>query len=107
MARRGKLDFPVVGVAKSSWTRDQLVERARAVCHRARRRRRSGGVSRSSRQQLRYVDGDYNDAETFTRLRAELEGSHRPAHYLAIPPSMFPTVVSHLAEVPAAHTTHA
>src|SRR5262249_16357685 len=30
MARRGRLDFPVVGVAKSGWTRDQLVERAKA-----------------------------------------------------------------------------
>ena len=30
MAGRGKLDFPVVGVARSGWTREQLVERARA-----------------------------------------------------------------------------
>ena len=30
LARRGKLDFPVVGVAKSSWTRDQLIARAHA-----------------------------------------------------------------------------
>ena len=89
MARRGKLDFPVVGVAKSAWTRDQLVERARAQLT-----EHGGGVDPEAfaklEAQLRYVDGDYNDAETFTRLRAELEGSHRPAHYLAIPPSMFP-----------------
>ena len=93
MARRGKLDFPVVGVAKSSWTRAQLVERARASLT-----EHGGGVDPEAfaklEAQLRYVDGDYNDAETFTRLRAELEGSHHPAHYLAIPPSMFPTVVS-------------
>jgi glucose-6-phosphate 1-dehydrogenase len=102
MARRGKLDFPVVGVAKSSWTRDQLVERARASVA-----EHGGGVDPEAfaklEAQLRYVDGDYNDAETFTRLRAVLEGSHHPAHYLAIPPSMFPTVVSHLAEVTATH----
>ena len=30
LARRGRLDMPVVGVAKSGWNRDQLVERARA-----------------------------------------------------------------------------
>ena len=30
MARRGRLDFPVIGVARSDWTREQLVERARA-----------------------------------------------------------------------------
>src|SRR4029450_8089506 len=44
-----------------------------------------------------YVDGDYNDAGTFARLRAELQGCTRPAHYLAIPPSMFGTVVGQLA----------
>ena len=102
MARRGKLDFPVVGVAKSSWTRAQLVERASASLT-----EHGGGVDPEAfaklEAQLRYVDGDYNDAETFKRLRAELEGSHHPAHYLAIPPSMFPTVVSHLAEVTATH----
>jgi len=47
---------------------------------------------------IRYVDGDYNDPTTFTRLKAELEHAERPAHYLAIPPSMFPTVVGRLAE---------
>jgi glucose-6-phosphate 1-dehydrogenase len=44
------------------------------------------------------VDGDYNDDATFTRLRDELRGCARPAHYLAIPPSMFPTVVGRLKQ---------
>src|SRR5256885_5070974 len=58
MARRGRLDFPVVGVAKSGWTRDQLVERAKAsvIEH-------GGGVDTSAfpilAERLRYVDGDY------------------------------------------------
>jgi glucose-6-phosphate 1-dehydrogenase len=96
MSRRGRLDFPVVGVAKSGWTRDQLVERARDSVT------RHGGADPEAfarlAERLRYVDGDYNDADTFTRLKAELVGSARPAHYLAIPPSMFPTVVGRLAE---------
>jgi glucose-6-phosphate 1-dehydrogenase len=100
LARRGKLDFPVVGVAKSSWNRDQLVERARASVA-----EHGGGVDPEAfpklEAQLRYVDGDYNDAETFTRLRAELRDSKHPAHYLAIPPSMFSIVVSRLADVKA------
>jgi glucose-6-phosphate 1-dehydrogenase len=96
-ARRGKLDFPVIGVAKSGWNRDQLLERARAsvIEH-------GGGEDKDAfpklAAQLRYVDGDYADPGTFARLKAELEGSTRPAHYLAIPPSMFPTVVGKLAE---------
>jgi len=97
MARRGKLDFPVVGVAKSGWTREQLVERARTSVT-----EHGGGVDAEAfprlAERLRYVDGDYNDPNTFTRLKAELEHAERPAHYLAIPPSMFPTVVGRLAE---------
>ncbi len=101
IARRGKLDFLVVGVARSGWTLDQLVERARASVT-----EHGGGVDPvgfpNLVAQLRYVDGDYNDAETFTHLRAALQESSRPAHYLAIPPSMFRPVVGQLAH---AHCT--
>jgi len=95
MAKRGKLDYLVIGVAKSSWVLDQLVERARASVN------ENGGLDPDAFarlvSQLRYVDGDYNDAGTFARLRAELQGCTRPAHYLAIPPSMFGTGVGQLA----------
>ena len=73
MARRGKLDFPVVGVAKSGWTRDQLVERARASVT-----EHGGGEDPEAfaklAAQLRYVDGDYNDAETFTQAARRARG---------------------------------
>jgi len=96
MARRGKLDCLVIGVAKSSWGLDQLVERARASVT------ENGGLDPDAFARLvshlRYVDGDYNDAGTFARLGAELQGCTRPAHYLAIPPSMFATVVGQLAD---------
>jgi glucose-6-phosphate 1-dehydrogenase len=95
MAMRGRLDFPVVGVAKSGWGLEQLIERARASVS-----EHGGGVDADAfatlARQLRYVDGDYNDPQTFARLRKELDGAQRPAHYLAIPPSMFPTVVKQL-----------
>jgi glucose-6-phosphate 1-dehydrogenase len=104
MARRGKLDCPVIGVAKSSWALDHLVERARASVTEY-----GGGVDPDAFARLvshlRYVDGDYNDAGTFARLKAELEGCTRPVHYLAIPPSMFGTVVGQLAR--AGCTTNA
>jgi glucose-6-phosphate 1-dehydrogenase len=104
LARRGKLDFLVVGVAKSSWTLDQLIERARAAVI------ENGGGEESDAfaklvSQLRYIDGDYNDAKTFTRLQAALQGRDCPVHYLAIPPSMFGTVVGQLAQ--AGCTTNA
>lgn len=97
MAKRGKLNFPVVGVAKSGWTRDQLIERARNSVT------EFGGFEPDAFstlvEHLRYVDGDYADPATFTQLSAELQHATRPTHYLAIPPSMFPTVVQQLHDV--------
>jgi glucose-6-phosphate 1-dehydrogenase len=97
LVRRGRIDFKVVGVAKSGWTRDQLIERAKASVT------ENGGLDAEAFPKLvsllQYVDGDYNDPDTFKRLRAELEPAQRPAHYLAIPPSMFPTVVKQLQAV--------
>ena len=94
MARRGNLQFPVVGVSRSGANRDQLVERARASVS------ERGGFDAESfaklESQLRSVDGDYNDPATFRRLKAELGDAQRPTHYLAIPPSMFPVVVERL-----------
>jgi glucose-6-phosphate 1-dehydrogenase len=97
MARRGQLDFAVVGVGRSGWTRDQLVERAKASVT------EHGGLDPAAFEilsgKLRYVDGDYNLEETFRKLKEELRDAQRPAHYLAIPPSMFPVVVEHLSHV--------
>jgi glucose-6-phosphate 1-dehydrogenase len=94
MARRGHLTFPVIGVAKSGWNRDQLLERAKKSCT------DYGGVDEQAFAQLvsrlQYIDGDYADADTFRQLKAALGGAQLPTHYLAIPPSMFPTVVSQL-----------
>jgi glucose-6-phosphate 1-dehydrogenase len=94
MIRRGHLNVPVIGVAKAGWTVEQLRARARdsLAAH--------GGVDEAAFSKLvellRYVDGDYNDDKTFAALRQQLDGATRPAHYLAIPPSTFPTVVAAL-----------
>jgi glucose-6-phosphate 1-dehydrogenase len=94
MARRGRLDFPVIGVAKSGWGLPQLVERARASVT------EYGGLDEAAfgelTRRLRYVDGDYADVATFTQLKRELGDAKRPVHYLAIPPSLFPVVVRNL-----------
>jgi glucose-6-phosphate 1-dehydrogenase len=93
---RGELDMPVVGVARTGWTLDKLRERARRSLE------DHGGVDeRAFAQlcaQLRYVGGDYNDPATYGRLSQALGGAARPLHYLAIPPSLFATVVQGLAK---------
>ncbi|HXI27132.1 MAG TPA: glucose-6-phosphate dehydrogenase [Vicinamibacterales bacterium] len=94
MARHGKLDFPVIGVAKSGWGLPQFVERAKASVT------ENGGLDEPAFaaliERLRYVDGDYADMATFTQLKHELGDAKRPVHYLAIPPSLFPVVVKNL-----------
>jgi glucose-6-phosphate 1-dehydrogenase len=95
MTRRGHLNMPVIGVAKSRWTIEQLRARAREsiAAH--------GGIDpkafRTFAEQLQYVEGDYQDAATFDALRRALRGADRPLFYLAIPPSLFATVVSEVA----------
>lgn len=96
LSKKGRLDVPVVGVAKAGWQLPQLIERARNSL-----KEHGGGVDEEAFAKLvkglRYVDGDYNDAATFQRLAQELGGAKRPTHYLAIPPSMFGTVVEQLS----------
>ena len=100
MARRGHLDLPVIGVAKSGWTLDQMRARARDSV------KQHGGLDPEAfaklESRLRYVDGDYRDPSTYAALRTALGDARRPAHYLAIPPSVFGTVVEGLARSGAA-----
>jgi glucose-6-phosphate 1-dehydrogenase len=91
MIDRGSLHVPVIGVSKSGWTIDQLRERARASLVEF-----GGGVKEPAFgrlvELLQYIDGDYQDPATFAQLRKALGNAAHPAHYLAIPPSLFPTV---------------
>jgi glucose-6-phosphate 1-dehydrogenase len=91
MIKHGRLDLPIIGVAKAGFTLEQLIERARASLT------EHGGVDAAAFArlcaQLQYIDGDYADAATYDKLRQALGQAARPLHYLAIPPSMFETVV--------------
>jgi len=96
MLKRGHLDVPIIGVAKAGWNLEQLRARAHDSLE------KHGGVDAAAFNKLsgllRYVDGDYADPATFQEIRKELKGARRPAHYLAIPPLMFGTVVEQLAK---------
>ena len=94
MVRRGHLDVPVIGVALGS-SLEALQARARASVE-----QHGGGVDPVAFPRLmslmRYVDGNYEDPATFDRLREALGSAARPLHYLAIPPALFPAVVTSL-----------
>lgn len=96
LMKKGTLDMPVVGVAKSGWNLDQLRERMRASLT------EHGGLDPAAfaalSARLAYIDGDYNDPTTYQRLKQALGTASRPLHYLAIPPSLFGTVASGLAQ---------
>jgi len=102
MVERGVLTVPVIGVASSPWTLAQLRQRARDSLG------ESGiAVKRPALNRLlgllRYVSGNYNDAGTFAALKKALGTARRPAHYLAIPPELFATVIEGLGAAGLAH----
>jgi glucose-6-phosphate 1-dehydrogenase len=95
LTRRGRLDVPVIGVARSEWTLAQFQARAKDSIKKHVKEVDKDVLARLL-DRLRYVNGDYADPATYKRLRAELGDRERPLHYLAVPPSMFAKVVEGL-----------
>ncbi|MHB1769254.1 MAG: glucose-6-phosphate dehydrogenase [Phycisphaerae bacterium] len=97
MIRHGRLNMPVIGVAKQGWNLEQFKARAKASLD-----EHGGGADPELLKKLfsllKYVDGDYKAPETFQLLRQTLNGAKHPMHYLAIPPSMFAMVGEGLAK---------
>ena len=95
LATRGRLTVPVVGVARSAWSDDQLRAYAREAVV-----TRLGPVPEPELDafagRLSYVSGDYGDPATYERLREKLGAARHPVFYLAIPPSMFDGVIGGL-----------
>jgi len=97
LTKRGALKVPVIGVASSNWTLDQLRSRVEDSL------KLSGiSVDRDVLDRLMslmgYVSGNYNEASTFTEIKKALGAAKSPAYYLAIPPSLFETVIQGIGE---------
>ncbi len=97
MVKRGELTVPVVGVAFPKWSTERLHRRIIDSIERA------GGIDnkralKTLLANFSYVSGDYKDPATFTAIKQALGKARRPAHYLAIPPSMFETVIENLSK---------
>ncbi len=95
MVKHGTLKVPVIGVAFPKWSLERLQKRATQSI------KQSGGIDdRKALHRLlsllKYVSGDYNDSATFAAIKKALGKARRPAHYLAIPPSLFGTVIQQL-----------
>src|ERR1700689_4897196 len=95
MVKHGELKVPVIGVAFPKWSLERLHKRVTDSI------KRSSGIDdkralRNLLSRFTYVSGDYKDANTFAALKGVLGKARRPAHYLAIPPSLFGTVIKGL-----------
>ena len=93
--KRGHLNVPVIGVAKSGWNLDQFRARANDSLE------KHGGVDPAAFEKLSGCCAT-SMATTRTprrsrRFAKNLNGAQRPAHYLAIPPHLFGAVVEQLA----------
>jgi len=98
LVKKRELKIPVIGVAFPKWSIERLHKRVTDSI------KRSGGIDdkRALHQflsQFSYVSGDYKDPGTFTKIKEALGRARRPAHYLAIPPSLFETVIQGLGAV--------
>jgi glucose-6-phosphate 1-dehydrogenase len=100
MEGRGELDLPIVGVARSDWTDDDFKEHAGEAVRKA-VERVDGDVLGRLCDRLDLVQGDYSDPATWSALKETLDNhdSETAVYYMAIPPTMFPTVAEALASV--------
>ena len=96
MIKRGHLNMPVIGVARSAKNVDELRARARASVE------QHGGLDPVAFDKLssllRYVQGDNSDPATYKAIRQALGDAKQPAYYLAIPPTIFGVVVEQLGK---------
>jgi glucose-6-phosphate 1-dehydrogenase len=95
LVKRGVLKVPVIGVAFPKWS---LARLRKSITDSI---KQSGGIdNQHALDRLlslsNYVSGDYNDPGTFTKIKEALGSARHPAHYLAIPPSLFVTVIKGL-----------
>jgi glucose-6-phosphate 1-dehydrogenase len=97
MAKKGRLVPRVVGVAGRPLAPDAVQQRIRDSLEKA------GGIDDQAAfdrllSATTYVNGDYNEPAVFEALKKALAGAKRPAHYLAVPPDLFETVIRSLGK---------
>jgi glucose-6-phosphate 1-dehydrogenase len=97
MVLHERLDVPIIGVARAGRTDEHLRQRAKDSIQQQVKDIDQAVLSKLL-ELLKYVGGDYRQESTFQALRKALGSAERPAHYLAIPPELFISVVESLAK---------
>jgi glucose-6-phosphate 1-dehydrogenase len=96
LERRGLLDCPIVGVAVSDWSDDDLREHARAAIEGC-GEKIDDEVFQRFAARLSYVSGDFGDEATYARVKAAVGERRTPVFYLEIPPFLFGRVIKGLS----------
>ncbi len=99
LTTEGRLSMPVVGIARSDWTDEQMRERARESVRAKLGEGVDDAVLEAMCSRVRYIAGDYTDASTWPRVAELTEGAKVPVSFLSIPPFLFDDVVEGLASV--------
>jgi glucose-6-phosphate 1-dehydrogenase len=100
LTENGALTVPVIGVGRTDWGDDDLRQHAREAIE-ARFEARGEGeidedVFKKFANLLSYVQGDYNDFDTYRKLKQAISAARHPVFYLEIPPSLFASVIQRL-----------
>ena len=101
LTREGRLELPVIGVANTPWTDDDLREQTReaVVGHLGPDAEIDSDALDRLCRRLRYIAGDYDEATTWTRLARLTDDAKAPVAFLAIPPFLFDDVVKGMSSV--------
>jgi glucose-6-phosphate 1-dehydrogenase len=95
LAAKGRLEIPIIAVAKRGWDQGQLLDWARKSV--AASRSVDERVFAALASRLRYLDGDLNDERTFHSVCSTLGQARRPLFYFAVPPALFAPAAEALA----------
>ena len=95
LERRGALDVRIIGVARDSWTYEDLCKHVREAVSNSIEDVDEKILDRLEKR-MSYITGDYGDAGTFTRLGNEMGEYEYAVFYLETPPSLFAPVVQQL-----------
>jgi glucose-6-phosphate 1-dehydrogenase len=96
LVKRGVLDVPVIGVAKSGWGLEQFRDYAAASLT-------LNGMDPADPSAvrmlnlLRYVDGDLGDDASYKAMSEEIGAGQRVLYYLEVPPPLFGRIAQGIA----------
>jgi len=97
LEQRGLLQCPIVGVAVSDWSEEDLRDHARAAIEGTGEQIDDAVFDRLVGR-MSYVSGDFDDARTYERVAQAIGDARCPVFYLEIPPFLFGRVIKGLTD---------